>query len=289
MNVINFENQYCKKIRAYMDSYLSNELLIETNHEVLKHLESCDSCSAELESRERAKRLLQRAGRQGEAPPGLEEKIRRRIRETESKKRGQWMLAAAAALALFVGTWGVLQWRGANIPSDESDMARSERNARILEIGLGDHIHCALDAGFSKKRFSPDQMTQALGQEYAGIVSLVNDRAPGDYEITAGHRCKYKGRRFVHLMLAKEEAVLSLVITRKDGEAFSNDSLTAITEAAGGPVHRARLQDFEVTGFETRDHLAFVVSDLDREKNLLVASSLAPSLRGFLAGLETRS
>jgi hypothetical protein len=35
------------------------------------------------------------------------------------------------------------------------------------------------------------------------------------------------------------------------------------------------MQDFEVTGFETRDYLAFVVSNLVEEENRQVASTLA--------------
>ena len=41
MNVINFNEKTCEKIRRYFDSYLDNELLVETNHEVLRHLSVC--------------------------------------------------------------------------------------------------------------------------------------------------------------------------------------------------------------------------------------------------------
>ena len=36
MKVIGFERNYCKKIETLLDSYLNNELLVETTHEVLK-------------------------------------------------------------------------------------------------------------------------------------------------------------------------------------------------------------------------------------------------------------
>jgi hypothetical protein len=38
MNVINFNDKACERIQRYFDSYLDNELLVETNHEVLRHL-----------------------------------------------------------------------------------------------------------------------------------------------------------------------------------------------------------------------------------------------------------
>ncbi len=34
-----------------MDSYLGDELLVETNHEVLRHLENCPACRNELAAR----------------------------------------------------------------------------------------------------------------------------------------------------------------------------------------------------------------------------------------------
>ncbi len=41
----------CQEFREMMDSYMSNELLVETNHEVLRHLETCRACRAELAAR----------------------------------------------------------------------------------------------------------------------------------------------------------------------------------------------------------------------------------------------
>ena len=41
----------CKDFREIADSYLSDELLVETNHEVLRHLENCADCRQELSTR----------------------------------------------------------------------------------------------------------------------------------------------------------------------------------------------------------------------------------------------
>ena len=291
MNVINFEKAYCARIRAYLDSYLNNELLVETTHEVLKHLESCKECAAELQARERVKGLLQKAFRQDEAPDYLSDRIRREIRKPAPDSRRWWMLAAAAAMALFIGVWGVIQWHSApdsarQETGSELALTESEENLQILRVGLGDHVHCALDKGLWRERFSSDKMAERLGPEYADIVSLVKERVPGDYELAVGHRCRFKGRKFVHLILNKQETVISLVITQKDGESFSQSDLAAVVEASGTPLRHARLENMEVTGFETRDHLAFVVSNLNKEENLNIASGLAPSVRDFLARLE---
>src|SRR5688572_30443520 len=101
MNVSQFQPK-CEKIRSYFDSYLCNELLIETNHEVLKHLEACPECSSELGTRARLRNGLHQAVRKQPIPAGLEERIRNRIRARSSGSRFrsphlQWALAAAAA------------------------------------------------------------------------------------------------------------------------------------------------------------------------------------------------
>ena len=40
MNVLNFDSKQCERVRRQLDAYVSNELLVETTSEVLKHLEA---------------------------------------------------------------------------------------------------------------------------------------------------------------------------------------------------------------------------------------------------------
>jgi predicted anti-sigma-YlaC factor YlaD len=41
----------CHDFKELSDSYLSDELLVETNHEVIHHLENCTACRQILASR----------------------------------------------------------------------------------------------------------------------------------------------------------------------------------------------------------------------------------------------
>src|SRR5258708_8482582 len=41
----------CREFREIADSYLGNELIVETNHEVISHLEHCAECRRELAAR----------------------------------------------------------------------------------------------------------------------------------------------------------------------------------------------------------------------------------------------
>jgi anti-sigma factor RsiW len=51
----------CRDFRELADSYLSDELLVETNHDVIRHLETCPDCRRELAARRELRSKL-RAG-----------------------------------------------------------------------------------------------------------------------------------------------------------------------------------------------------------------------------------
>lgn len=285
MNVINFEQNPCKRMRAHLDSYLNGELAGETNREVSNHLKGCAACAGELEARALIKGRLRMAVRREEMPPELREKIQRSIRKNGFDAWRPWILAAAAALVLAAGAWGVVRYWDA--PHDSTYRASlSAADAEILQVGLRDHVHCAIESKMADRLFTPEQMSQSLGPDYTGLVQLVKERAPGDYNVVVGHRCRAKGRQFIHLVLRNQDRVLSLALTKKEGEAFAKDDLAGVLEASGVKLRAARLADYEVAAFETRDHLVFIVSDLVKEDNLQMAASFAPAVRDFLAKLE---
>jgi mycothiol system anti-sigma-R factor len=287
MNVISFEQNACKRIKAQLDSYLSGELAGETCREVSAHLEGCSACARELEARSVIKSRLQTAVGREEVPLELRERIQRSIRKNSFENFRPWMLAAAAALLLAAGAWGVVRYWDAPRDSEQPYRASlAAKDAEILQVGLRDHVHCAVESKMADRLFTPEQMSQSLGPDYAGLVQLVKARAPGDYRVVVGHRCRAKGRQFVHLVLRNRERVLSLALTKKEGEAFSGENLAGLLEASGVRLCAERLEGYEVAAFETRDHLVFVVSDLVKEENLQIAAGFAPTVRDFLVKLE---
>jgi hypothetical protein len=51
----------CREFREIADSYLGNELIVETNHEVISHLEHCAECRRELAARRELRCQLREA------------------------------------------------------------------------------------------------------------------------------------------------------------------------------------------------------------------------------------
>jgi len=107
MNTLSFDSKRCGRIRQQLDSYLSNELLVETASEVARHLESCEACSRDFESRMRVRDVLQRAVANRPMPGIHACKYLRTLRDfSASFSLGvavkRWSLGlAAAAVVLF--------------------------------------------------------------------------------------------------------------------------------------------------------------------------------------------
>ncbi len=281
MNVVNFNDKICEKVRRYFDSYLDNELLVETNHEVLRHVAACADCARILEERGRLKKAVKQAVMKEQAPPALIEDIRKTIRETKTtmvfaRDLRRWGMAVAALLILAVG--GVVMLR-----TIDFDQART-----ILGIGLADHVHCTLELGKWKELISFEHMKEAtgsdaLGPEFIDLVPLAKEKLGSDFQLVQGHRCTLNGRDYVHLIATgRNGAILSLIITRKNDEAFPRARLAAAIQASGVSIYHDNQANLEIAGFETNHFLAFVASNLDREGNLKVASTLAPSIYQFL-------
>lgn len=51
----------CREFREIADSYLGSELIVETNHEIISHLEHCSECRHELAARREFRSQLRRA------------------------------------------------------------------------------------------------------------------------------------------------------------------------------------------------------------------------------------
>ena len=285
-----------EKTRKYLDSYISNELLIETNHEVLRHVESCPACAGELEARTQLRTRLKTAVNAQSVPPELQARIREKIRTDHSSSwfAAGWFssgwsrgaVAMAASLIISVGVW--LNYSPEKMPALTDRPGQnvyiqkvSATLAAVLKVGLGDHIHCSIFRKYPKDPPPVEKMEADLGASYQGLLPVVRAAVPDGYRVIMAHECDYAGRKFIHLTFEKDGALLSLVVARrKDGESLG--ALVPALETSGVPVYQSAAARYQVAGFEAGDFLAYVVSDLNSKANLQIAANLAPAVREFL-------
>ena len=132
----------CRDVRELADSFLSEELLTETNHEILRHLETCPECRADLDARRALRDGVRRAfhGAADLAPrpefiAGLRTTLQNAAHHTPARRgfrlQGWWALAATVLLAVTVG----LAYRGREWIAATGALARA---------AVGDHriAHC---------------------------------------------------------------------------------------------------------------------------------------------------
>lgn len=292
MKVISLEKKYCEKTLKYLDAYIDSELLVETSQEVLRHLETCEACSEACQVRLRAKAGLRQAVNAEAVPVDLRARVQSAIREKSLTGRRlipwtRWSLAAAAVWVVWMGGWGALYLLKLSRTSNEAPrvtpgLTLSEQSAFVLKIGIGGHIHCVIESHFDKHIMTPEEMTQEMGPEYIGLVPLLKEKLPERFVVTSGHRCHAKGREFVHMILKHENQSVSVIITEKQGVGFPVSQRVNSVIAEDVSLHPDRLESLEAVGFETKGHLAFVVSPLDHKENFQIASTVAPAVSGFL-------
>jgi anti-sigma factor (TIGR02949 family) len=199
MNVLNFDSKYCERTRRQLDTYISNELLVETTSEVLNHLETCESCTRELDSRMRVREALRRAVRKQVPPEGLREVVHERLREAQPGyfrgfRATSWALALAA-LILMIFLTGVSQ-RWLRVRRGRQMLAS------ILTLGVSDHLHCAIRGhNYPEVANPPEQLRKKLGPEYGGVLQVVEARLTG-FQVLEAHICSVPDSpwKYVHFI-----------------------------------------------------------------------------------------
>ena len=289
MNVLNFNSEQCLRIRRQLDAYLSNELLVETAGEVLRHLESCQACSRELEARTRVRDALRRVAASEVPPEELRQTIQRQLRKSQpgllgGSRRLTWALALAAAVFVIGGIaterWITLQ-RGRRVV------------ASVLAIGVSDHIQCAIKGhNYPDIANSPGKLREKLGPKYAGLLVVVQQKLPG-FEVLEAHICSIPGssRKYIHFITRGRGTILSVILTRSEGAQLPNGKAFTSNVSNNVDLYEAHLDGMNAAGFESKGYLGFVVSDLSPATTMELASGLAPPLKAALdaaGGSEAR-
>src|SRR4029077_11423015 len=223
----------CRDVREMADSFLGDELLTETNHEILRHLESCPVCRADLASRrelrEGVRRAFDRAPDLGPSPEfvaRLRTTLQSQVHQTPARRSvrswGWWALAASVLLATGLG----VAYRGRDWIAATGALARA---------AVGDHKNCALQFRLAEKPISLDEAAQRYGPAYRVLEHL----PPNDVMTTAGpahvlerHACVYGGRRCAHIVFEYRGERVSLLVTAVEGGvplAFPGEALPHVT------------------------------------------------------------
>ncbi len=228
------------------------------------------------------KSRLKRAADSEAVPPHLAARVRAAVHEAHTprvRQRWFWPALAMATATVLLATFLVMRRQenayiaGFNLPS-------------ILRVGFGDHMHCTM---LRKQRTSPkalEEMKAEVGPAYAGLIPAVVAHVPANYQVLDAHKCHFQGREFIHLVMANGERYLSVVVARQQaGETFAAQNLVPALAQSGIRFYQQGTGRFEVAGFESGQHLVYVVSDLPGEQNRQLMMAMAGDLRAALPAL----
>src|SRR4029450_2728601 len=112
-------NLDCQHVREVMDSYLSEELSVETNHDFLRHVAECRDCAAELKRRRRLRALLSET-----LDVAVDaDRVRARITHAVDAQERAWARVArlGAVAATLVAAVAVAYWAGRRVDAAAYD------------------------------------------------------------------------------------------------------------------------------------------------------------------------
>jgi anti-sigma factor RsiW len=277
----------CRDVRELADSFLSEELLTETNHEILRHLETCPECREDMASRRELRDALRGAFHRSELlkpDSELGSRIRTQlldhVRHSRTSwgfpsslttfPRGWWALAASLLLVAAAAS-GI--WIRYGISTDEL----------LARTAVGDHRNCALKFQLAEKPISLEEAAQRYDVAYRVLENLpaADVTAPGgSARVLERHSCVYDGRRFAHIVLRYQGAVVSLLVTARNG-----DSRIAIPRDTRSSLLARSIDSISVVSTSAPRHLIFLVSDLEQPRLAILANVLLPSIAQSLTGI----
>jgi hypothetical protein len=266
----------CREVRDLLDSFLSQELLVETNHELMRHLETCPDCRAELEARRQLRTMLQRAFTNTDAlqpRTTFAAEAMAQVGSTQTRRATRsnvrtWGYLALAASALLVTAAGLFIF--------------GNRVAAVVRDAAGDHRNCALQFRLAER---PISLADAAAR-YDPLYARLQDTPPNEMMTAAGpvrvvdrHSCVFAGRRFGHVVLQIEGQLVSLLVTADEGRSETRPSPGNAVSLSWLPtVDGQRLASFRTPG-----HVTFIVSAIEDRPFREIAQALADPVSRRLA------
>jgi anti-sigma factor RsiW len=261
-------NPDCQHVREVMDSYLSGELSVETNHDVLRHVGDCHDCSAELTRRQRLRALLS----QTLDVTVDSDRVSARITHAVDREQRSWGRAArlAGVAAMLIAAVAVAYWAGRPV------------DAAAYDDSAEDHVTCAL-AYPEDATYDPDRAAQNLVAPFERIVNAVG-LWHGDYRVIDAHMCPFKGRNYAHVVIRGDGQTLSLFAERAERGALPA-APSSVLAGETVDVHATARLGYRISAVATRDYRLFLVSERPIDPPDVAQDILRSAVR-FIRGLE---
>ncbi len=283
----------CHDFREIADSYLSDELLVETNHDVMRHLESCAGCRGELAARRNLRAQLRTGFQQAseltmrdDFPQILQTEllnaVRRHSRSLVARRIAYGAIAASLVFAVALGFRAALQ--SPFIQNVRNPVSASLLDANLIENAVGDHQNCAIVQRLAEKPINLEEAGRTYDPVYIDLAKVVMSGGviPAGMELVDAHSCVFNGQRFAHVVLRYHGEIVSLLITRSGS---ANPNVSNVSQ--GEPlIVSAQANGQSAAHFQTGRHAVFVVSALGDSENIAIARAIAAAVSKHIQRAE---
>ncbi|MEO6587759.1 MAG: hypothetical protein ABIP06_00395 [Pyrinomonadaceae bacterium] len=287
----------CEDFREIADSFLSDELLVETNHEVVRHLEDCESCRIEFETQKVFREELRSAvikAPDAQISPIFMARLRSELEKDFVQDEVQtnfWqsifslkVLMTSTALILLTVTIGLILL--ANGKKDEplskietiKTIAPPDENLdamwqKISDQAIGDHQHCGLDKMKNWLKDANKETAEKIDfRERILQKAAFDSSAP--IKLLEVHDCIFDGRIFTHAIIKIGNRTVSVLLT--DTELASKMNKNGQSDST---INCQKQTGFQIASFVGFKKAVFVISDLPEAENLNLARSLSNAMQ----------
>jgi hypothetical protein len=250
----------CKDFREIADSYLSDELIVETNHEVFQHLENCPNCRQELSMRREVRKKLRvslKTAPEFQMNPLFARRLKVNLKD-EAFRPNSWfnwkiLTPVLASLLVAVSLTFVLFYQQS-----------SSYAAELSKKAVNRHEDCGL------KHFK--EWEKNIGNLPAEKISFVKPLQNNETKVLEAHDCKFEGKVFAHYVLKRGENLISVLKT-----ASENINRTNTNEEDS--IVCKRVKGLQTSSFKLKEDWIFVISDMSEAENLQIARQLSDSVK----------
>ena len=256
----------CRDFREIADSYLSDELLVETNHDVIRHLEACADCRGELMARRELRNKLREAFQHApNLQPGDESAVRLKAQLQDAALSRSRITAVRAAYLAIAASLVIASALGLRAVYQRWNSHLDGVAEALTQSASGDHRDCALNHRLAEAPIDLDEAGRKYDRAYIDLVKAVmsEGKLPAGVQLVGAHSCIFQGRRFGHVILRFQGELVSVLVTETETQSSSPET----TE----PITTAQSDGYELAYFNTERHAVYVVSGLSEPENLSIA------------------
>ncbi len=259
----------CREFSEIADSYLSDELLVETNHDLIHHLEQCRDCRGELNIRRQVRTKLRLAiinAEESTINSFFASNLKANLREQAKQKTlfsfRNLIFAPASFATIFLIVFGFFIYQNSS-----QNLAMWQK---LSDEALETHKECAIEHKEEwLKNASVNSADKINFKEQ--ILTPLKVKYNENIDLMDMHECYFHGKKYRHYVLKSGEHVVSYLQNETD------NAIPTKLDANNDKILSQPREKFQLASFNGKMNPIFIISDMTEAENLNLARMIQNS------------